>query len=114
MKLGDFVAEGIHIVTGIEPCGGCNERREWLNDLGDSLVNRIDLLRGRGNVESMTYQVTVNTQKQYRVEADSSDEALKKIGPENETFTATTNNVRIQPTAISQVLPPSPASASAQ
>ncbi len=97
MKLGDIVAEGIHNLTGIEPCGGCNQRREWLNDFGDRLVNKIDLLRDRGNFESMTYQVTVNTQKQYKVEAESSDDALTKISPANETFTATTSNVRIQP-----------------
>lgn len=96
MKLGDSIAEGIHYVTGIQPCGGCNKRREQLNDFGDRLVNKIDLLRHRGKIETMTYLITVNTQKQYKVEATTDDEALTKVGPDNLIFSATTNNVRIQ------------------
>ena len=31
--LGDTVAKAIHAVTGITPCGSCNERRDLLNKL---------------------------------------------------------------------------------
>jgi len=29
--LGDAVAVVIHALTGIEPCGKCRRRKEWLN-----------------------------------------------------------------------------------
>lgn len=96
MKLGDAAAKAIHVVTGIEPCGGCNQRREALNEFGDQLLSKLDLLRGRGKVEAMTYLVTVNTQKTYTVDAANADEALTKISDSNQTFSATTNNVRLQ------------------
>ena len=31
--LGDTLARVIHNYTGIEPCGGCNKRKETLNTL---------------------------------------------------------------------------------
>lgn len=94
--LGDFVADSIHLLTGLEPCGSCNERREWLNEFGGRLVSKLDLLRGGGKVDAMIYNVTVNTQKQYRVEANNEDDAKKGTTPENHTFTAETINVRLE------------------
>jgi hypothetical protein len=41
MKLGDTVKE-VTQRLGIEQCDSCKERQKWLNDFGDSLMERIN------------------------------------------------------------------------
>jgi hypothetical protein len=40
MKLGDRIADTIHKVTGADPCESCKRRQQWLNDLGDWVMQQ--------------------------------------------------------------------------